>query len=73
MSCSQECPVRLLSDKNHHLRLQIPLTYHLSQLVRKLGMPGNVTALAWHPRLNQIFAGTGGGGGAVTEAFQSEQ
>ena len=29
------------------------------QLVRQLGMQGNVTALAWHPRLNQIFAGTG--------------
>ncbi len=29
------------------------------ELVRKLGMPGYVTALAWHPRLNQIFAGIG--------------
>ena len=29
------------------------------QLVRKVGMPGSVTALTWHPRLNQIFAGIG--------------
>ena len=29
------------------------------ELVRKLAMPGTVTALAWHPRLNQIFVGSG--------------
>eukprot|EP00195_Chlamydomonas_chlamydogama_P015841 CAMPEP_0202913062 /NCGR_PEP_ID=MMETSP1392-20130828/59433_1 /ASSEMBLY_ACC=CAM_ASM_000868 /TAXON_ID=225041 /ORGANISM="Chlamydomonas chlamydogama, Strain SAG 11-48b" /LENGTH=510 /DNA_ID=CAMNT_0049604183 /DNA_START=1 /DNA_END=1533 /DNA_ORIENTATION=+ len=29
------------------------------QVVRKVGMPGNVTAMAWHPRLNQIFVGIG--------------
>lgn len=27
--------------------------------VRTLGMPGGVTALLWHHRLNQIFAGVG--------------
>ena len=41
------------------------------QLVRKLGMPGNVTALAWHPRLNQIFVGTGKSGHeGWTDGFQ---
>ncbi|KAG2487343.1 hypothetical protein HYH03_014059 [Edaphochlamys debaryana] len=30
-----------------------------NELVRKVGMPGNVTALAWHHRLNQIFVGIG--------------
>ncbi|GIL65412.1 hypothetical protein Vafri_19165 [Volvox africanus] len=30
-----------------------------NELIRKVGMPGNVTALAWHHRLNQIFVGIG--------------
>ncbi|GFR46159.1 hypothetical protein Agub_g7687 [Astrephomene gubernaculifera] len=30
-----------------------------NELIRKVGMPGNVTALSWHPRLNQIFVGIG--------------
>ena len=28
-------------------------------VVRRIGMPGNVVALNWHSRLNQIFVGTG--------------
>lgn len=29
------------------------------QLIRKVGMPGSVSALHWHSRLNQILAGIG--------------
>lgn len=29
------------------------------QMIRKVGMPGSVSALLWHSRLNQIFAGVG--------------
>ena len=29
------------------------------ELVQQVGMPGPVTAIQWHPRINQILVGTG--------------
>ncbi|KAG2425173.1 hypothetical protein HXX76_013927 [Chlamydomonas incerta] len=39
------------------------------ELIRKVGMPGNVTALAWHHRLNQIFVGIGNRKSGETHAL----
>lgn len=33
------------------------------QVVRRVGMPSNAAAVAWHHRLNQIFVGVGELGG----------
>ncbi|GLC42741.1 hypothetical protein PLESTM_001374500 [Pleodorina starrii] len=40
-----------------------------NELVRKVGMPGNVTALSWHHRLNQIFVGIGNRKSGETHAL----
>ncbi|KAG2434016.1 hypothetical protein HYH02_012476 [Chlamydomonas schloesseri] len=39
------------------------------ELIRKVGMPGNVTALNWHHRLNQIFVGIGNRKSGETHAL----
>ncbi|PNW83794.1 hypothetical protein CHLRE_04g217750v5 [Chlamydomonas reinhardtii] len=39
------------------------------ELIRKVGMPGAVTGLAWHHRLNQIFVGMGNRKSGETHAL----
>lgn len=41
------------------------------ELVQQIGMPGPVTALAWHARLNQIIVGTGDSTAGKTHVLYS--
>ena len=60
LECIQQ-PARPFAEIDHYASAAgQPLSL---QLVRRMGMPGTVTALAWHPRINQIFVGAGVGCG----------